>query len=196
MSHKTTPRMKERNGLIFLLSTSFLLPYQYFSTTVEKLSLEDLVHKSSRIVVGTCVSTESRWNGKNTLILTTSTVEISDQIKGETDGVIRVVTVGGTINGITQTVSGMPQFESGEEVILFLEPSKNTGWQPLGLAQGKLRITKNRITGEKEVFHSLSGLQLYDPSTHTISTQERPALVPLRLMMERIKRLARTDSRQ
>lgn len=185
--------MKKHNRLIFLLSIAFLLPYQYFSTTVEKFSLEDLVHKSSKIVVGRCVSTESRWNGKNTLILTTSTVEISDQIKGETDGMIRVVTVGGTVNGITQTVSGMPQFEPGEEVILFLEPSKNTGWQPLGLAQGKLRITKNRITGEMEVVHSLSGLQLYDPSTQTTSAQESPARAPLRLMMERIRRLVRSD---
>ena len=58
----------------------------------------------------------------------------------------------------------MPVFEPEEEVLLFLEPSKNGHWQPLGLSQGKFRILRNRQTGEEEVVHSLSGLELYDPA--------------------------------
>jgi hypothetical protein len=170
--------------VLILLATS-----QIAATTVEKFTLEDLVQKSSRIVLGKCVSTDSRWNAENTLILTTSRFAVSESFKGSTNGFITVTTVGGTLDGITQTVSGMPEFAPDEEVLLFLEPFKGANWQPLGMSQGKFKISRNRLTGEAEVIHSLSGLQLYDPVTRTLSQQEKPSRAPLRQVLERIKRL-------
>jgi hypothetical protein len=170
---------------VFLLCTSLSI----FSTTVEKFTLEDLVQKSGRIIVGKCFSTESHWNENNTLILTTSRFLVSEPLKGTRDSFVTVITVGGTLNGITQTVSGMPEFVPEEEVLLFLEPSRNSNWKPLGLSQGKFRILRNRVTGEAEVIHSLSGLQLYDPVTRRLSHSEKPSRAPLNQMVERIKRL-------
>jgi len=153
--------------------------------------LDDLVQKSGRIVVGKCLSRESRWNDRNTLILTTARFAVSEPLKGSNDGFVNVVTVGGTLDGITQEVSGMPVFEPEEEVLLFLEPSKNGHWQPLGLSQGKFRILRNRQTGEEEVVHSLSGLELYDPANRSLSQQEKPSRAPLKPMVERIRRMVR-----
>ena len=174
----------------------FLLPVclagtslSILSTTVEKFTLEDLVQKSGRIIVGKCLSTESRWNEDNTLILTTSRFVVSDALKGTPGSVVTVITVGGTLDGITQTVSGMPQFVQEEEALLFLEPSRNGNWKPLGLSQGKFRIVRNDLTGESEVVHSLSGLQLYDPATRRLSHSGKPSRAPLNQMVERIKRL-------
>jgi hypothetical protein len=161
------------------------------STTVEKFTLDDLVEKSGRIVVGKCISRESRWNDRNTLILTTARFAVSEQLKGSSDGFVNVVTVGGTLDGITQTVSGMPAFEPEEEVLLFLEASKNGDWQPLGLSQGKFRIIRNRQTGEEELVHSLSGLELYDPASRSLSQQEKPSRAPLKPMVEKIRRMVR-----
>lgn len=188
---KTSFHFIQSRYLIGVLALSFtcLSPLCVFPTTVEKFTLEDLVQKSGRIVIGKCFSTESRWNTTNTLILTTSRFVVSEPLKGASEGFIAVTTVGGTLDGITQTVSGMPQFLLEEEVLLFLEPSKNGNWQPLGLSQGKFRILRNRLTGEGEVVHSLSGLQLYDPVTRKLSQPEKPARAPLSQMVERIKRL-------
>jgi len=161
------------------------------STTVEKFTLEDLVQKSGRIFVGKCISRETRWNDRNTLILTTARFAVREPLKGAGDGFVNVVTVGGTVDGITQTVSGMPVFEPEEDVLLFLEQSKNGDWQPLGLSQGKLRILRNRQTGEDEVVHSLAGLELYDPASRTLSQQAKPLRAPLKPIMERIRRLVR-----
>ena len=161
------------------------------STTVEKFTLDDLVQKSGRIVIGKCISRESRWNDRNTLILTTARFTVSEPLKGSNDGFVSVVTVGGTLDGITQTVSGMPAFEPEEEVLLFLEASKNGDWQPLGLAQGKFRILRNRQTGEEEFVHSLSGLELYDPANRSLSQQEKPSRAPLKPMVEKIRRMVR-----
>jgi len=179
-----------RKQLLFVLSLMVFTRFPLLSTTVEKFTLDDLVQKSGRIIVGKCISRESRWNDRNTLILTTARFAVSEPLKGSSDGFVNVVTVGGTLDGITQTVSGMPVFEPEEEVLLFLEPSKNSHWQPLGLSQGKFRILRNRQTGEEEVVHSLSGLELYDPANRSLS-QEKPSRAPLKPMVEKIRRMVR-----
>jgi len=176
---------------LFSLWYVLTLSLRVFPTTVEKFTLDDLVQKSGRIIVGKCISHESRWNDRNTLILTTARFVVSESLKGSSDGFVNVVTVGGTLDGITQTVSGMPAFEPEEEVLLFLEPSKNGHWQPLGMSQGKFRILRNRQTGEQEVVHSLSGLELYDPSSRSLSQQGKPSRAPLKPMVERIRRMVR-----
>jgi hypothetical protein len=163
------------------------------ATTAEKLSLEELTRKSKKIVVGRCVSTESRWNEKNTLILTFSKFSVSENLKGESGGWVTVMTVGGTVNGITQTVSGTSQFAPDEEVILFLEDAKSSQWQPVGLSQGSFRILKESRTGQKEVIHRLSGLELYDASTRTVSTPQKSYRAPLEDFLGRVRGLIRTE---
>ena len=184
-------RTNMRKLLILALGWMLCGTFKSLSTTVEKFTLDELVQKSGRIIVGKCISRESRWNDRNTLILTTARFTVRETLKGSTDGFVSVVTVGGTLDGITQTVSGMPIFEPEEEVLLFLEPSKNGHWQPLGMSQGKFRILRNRLTGEEEVIHSLSGLELYDPISRSLSQQEKPSRAPLKPMVERIRRLVR-----
>ncbi len=189
----TSPRrikMRKQQFLISSLLTLFA-SFPLLSTTVEKFTLDDLVQKSGRIVIGKCISRESRWNDRGTLILTTARFVVSEPLKGSADGFVNVVTVGGTLDGITQTVSGMPVFEPEEEALLFLEPSKNGHWQPLGMSQGKFRILRNRQTGEEELLHSLSGLDLYDPASRSLSQQHKPSRAPLKPMVERIRRMVR-----
>jgi hypothetical protein len=159
------------------------------ATTVSKLSLEELVRKSGRIILGRCLSTESRWNQRNTLIYTYSKFAVTENFKGQAGGFVNVVTVGGTVDGITQAVSGMPQFEQDEEVVLFLEASKNDLWQPVGLSQGKFRIVKDSRTGDTEAILSLSGLQLYGTSSGNVSMQDKPQRIPLGQLIQRIKSL-------
>ncbi|MEW5978067.1 MAG: hypothetical protein AB1898_19910 [Acidobacteriota bacterium] len=160
-----------------------------WATTVERLSLEELVQKSNRIVQGQCLSTESRWTADHRLVLTRSRFAVTEDLKGKSGGFITVITVGGTVDNITQTVSGMPEFRTHEEVVLFLEPAKSGGWQPLGLAQGKYRIVRDSQSGQDEVIQSLGGLTLYDPSRRAISTDSSLRRAPLSAFKEEIKRL-------
>src|SRR5262249_9263656 len=184
-----TRRTVMKKVIVLSLGLALLASIPGAATTVEKLTLDDLVQKSGRIIVGKCVSRHSHWNDRNTLILTTARFAVSEPIKGSSDTFVDVVTVGGTLDGITQTVSGMPVFEPEDQALLFLEPSKNGYWQPLGLAQGKFRILRNKQTGEEEVFNSLSGLDLYDPANRSLSQQEKPARAPLKQVLEKIRRI-------
>jgi hypothetical protein len=163
------------------------------ATTVEKLSLEEMTRRSRRIVVGRCISTESRWNEKNTLILTFSKFSVSEDLKGESGGWITVMTVGGTVNGVTQNVAGTPQFAADEEVVLFLESSKSSQWQPVGLSQGRFRILRESRTGQQEVVHDLSGLELYDTSTRAASGPQKPYRMPLESFLGRVRNLIQTQ---
>ena len=159
------------------------------STTVEKLSLEELTRRSRKIVVGRCLSTASRWNEKHTLILTFSKFAVSEDLKGRSHGSVTVMTVGGTVDGITQTVSGSPHFFPNEEAILFLEATKSSHWQPVGLSQGKFLIVKDPRGSEKEVMHNLNGLELYDTSAKALSVQPKSFRAPLETFLSRLRKL-------
>jgi len=159
------------------------------ATTVQKLSLEELTRKSEKVVVGRCVSTESRWNEKNTLILTFSKFLVTEDLKGESSGWVTVMTVGGTVNGITQSVAGTPQFAPDEEAVLFLEGTKSSQWQPVGLAQGRFRILKESRTGQRQVLHDLSGLEFYDTSAQRSATPQRSHQAPLDSFLRQVRGL-------
>src|SRR5690242_12589607 len=65
-------RTHMRKQLILALGWMLCGTFESLSTTVEKFTLDELVQKSGRIIVGKCISRESRWNDRNTLILTTT----------------------------------------------------------------------------------------------------------------------------
>ena len=171
------------NGLLFAFDSK--------ATTVKQFELNELVAKSTLIFIGRCVSSESHWNSKRTLILTSSNFIVSESLKGPTNGSVNVTTVGGTLDGITQTVAGMPEFLGDEEVLLFLQPHSTGNWQVLGLSQGKFRIVNNPLTGEKETVRSLSGLTLYDSRHQKLSEDTRSSRMRLSELQERIRGLTK-----
>ena len=85
------------------------------------LSLEQMVELSQEIVVGTVVGSETRWEDR--LIVTVTTLEIGEAIKGHGRGRIEITQVGGTAVhpdtgvSITMTASTHVGFQSGEDVL-------------------------------------------------------------------------------
>ena len=110
------------------------------ATTVKQLSLEQMVRGSHRIMLGRRVSQETYWNKTRTRIYTATRFAVTEDLKGESRGAATVVTVGGTMDGLTQVVSGTPRFREHEEVLLFLEAGKGSYWILMGLSQGMFRI--------------------------------------------------------
>jgi hypothetical protein len=198
--HFSVPDMFRSNILVrtgwqvaFALTACLTVVSSTEASMVEKFTLEKMVQKSSKIVIGRCLSTESRWNEKKTLILTYSTFAVDEDLKGQSNGVITVVTIGGTVGEITQAVAGMPQFKANQEALLFLEPSKKGNWQTLALSEGHFQIIRNPKTGIQEAVHSLSGLQVYSAADHTVTREETPSRLPLSQLVERIRALMRNE---
>jgi hypothetical protein len=125
------------------------------ATTVERLTLEELAVRAPLIVEGTVRSSESHWSSNGKLIITTTTIEVTDSIKGQAPRTVAVTTIGGQVGRSVLRVAGMPVFKPGEATVVFLEPS-GAYRTVLGLGQGKFTIRAG------EVSNSVSDLSFPD----------------------------------
>jgi hypothetical protein len=113
---------------------------------VEKLSVESLTLGAAWILVGTVVDLESEWNNERTLIYTHVTVAVEDHIKGALEQTeVNVTVPGGQVGDVGVSVSGVPEFSKGEEVLLFLEENEAGEFHVLGGFQGKFVIYGDKI---------------------------------------------------
>jgi len=125
------------------------------ATTVERLTLEDLATRSQRIVQGVVRGSRTYWSPDGKLILTTTTIDVTEAIKGQGASTMEVTTVGGQIGDTVLHVGGMPAFVPGESTIVFVE--RSGGYLTvLGLGQGKFTVSNG------EVANSLSELTFAD----------------------------------
>ena len=84
------------------------------ATTVLRLDTPTLVQGSSDIVIGSVVSTNSRWNEAHTTILTDVTLRVEEALKGRrTGGTVTLTQMGGDVDGLHLEVGGSPVFRTG-----------------------------------------------------------------------------------
>lgn len=99
-----------------------------------KLDPNDLSRQSDSIISGKVTGVSSQWDTEAANIVTTVTVDVGGQLKGEEEPkTLTVVLPGGTVDGVTQIVSDTPTFRVGEEVVLFLN---EVSWHDLNFDAG------------------------------------------------------------
>jgi hypothetical protein len=131
-------------GLLALLSAS--------ATTLEKLSLDDMIAKSTSIVRGRVQGCNGEY--KAPLIYTHCKVAVSEHWKGTAPAVADVMILGGTANGKTQAFPGAPQLTEGQEYILFLWTGRSGMTQIIGFSQGAFDVSifpKGEVATQKTV---------------------------------------------
>ena|ERR1041385_4196238 len=125
------------------------------ATTVRRLSFDQLIGKAEIIVAGQVTDSRTYRTSDGKLILTSYTVQVGENIKGKAPATVTVTTVGGKVGNTTLRVSGMPQFQTGENTVLFLE--RSGGYTTVvGLNQGKFSISKGQVS------NTLTGLSFPD----------------------------------
>jgi hypothetical protein len=117
---------------------------QYQATTVERFSLDELALRSQTIIQGVVRGSRSFWSLDRKLILTATTLEVTESLKGQAARTVEVTTVGGQVDDTILHVSGMPAFTAGEHVVLFMERS-GAFTTVLGLGQGKFSISNGAV---------------------------------------------------
>jgi hypothetical protein len=115
------------------------------ATTVRRLSLDDLVAKAEVIVAGQVIDSRTYRTSDGKLILTSTTVQVGENIKGKTPPTLTVTTVGGKVGNTILRVSGMPEFQPGENAVLFLERS-GVYTTVVGLNQGKFSVSNGEVS--------------------------------------------------
>jgi len=116
------------------------------SGLVEKLSLEELAKTADFIVVGTVRDIKSERGASKRAIYTYVRVSVETQIKGPPDlRELTVVTPGGEVEGVVESVSTAPSFGAGERVVLFLQGTQASALSVVGGFQGKYDIQDSKV---------------------------------------------------
>jgi hypothetical protein len=110
-----------------------------WGATLELLSLNDLIVKSTTIVQAQVTGSSASFTG--TVIYTHYKVSVLAQWKGPTQSAIDVMVPGGTANGMRQTVPGVPQLVTGRQYVLFLWTSNQGRTYTMGFTQGVFNLT-------------------------------------------------------
>ena len=110
------------------------------ATVVPRLTLEEIVARSEVVVHGRCVRTWAAWDSERRFIWTHSEIQVLDRWKGAAGATVVVSELGGVVGEMGLAVDGMPRYEPGEEVVLFLYRVPNGYWRTRGLGQGKYEV--------------------------------------------------------
>jgi hypothetical protein len=121
------------------------------ATTMVSMSTEQLTEAASDIVQAHVVSQQSMWNATHTQIVTMTTLEVSQTLKGNASSTIQVRQLGGTVGNMTVRVPGDVAFRPQTEYVLFLEPADASSFHVVGLTQGAYPIYQDATTREARV---------------------------------------------
>jgi hypothetical protein len=109
------------------------------AATLQQLSFEELVQKSTAIVRAKVTNSYADFRGKE--IFTHWKLQIVEQLKGTST--VEVMGPGGSARGYHQSVSGAPQLVAGKEYLLFLWTSKSGATYFTGWGQGVFELSKD-----------------------------------------------------
>jgi hypothetical protein len=131
--------------LVTLLALGAATPVR--ATLVQRLSVPELVQRSTTIVHGTVQETHIDWEGGRARLYTYVTISAAEFLKGAAPGrkTITFRQLGGRDGDTIVTVPGSPRFSLKEEVLLFLTGDDAGGYpQVMGIFQGAFRPVPGR----------------------------------------------------
>jgi hypothetical protein len=134
------------------------------ATTLKRMSVADLSRAAHTIVRARCVATSTGWDSGE--IWTFTTLEVEEVWKGSVPTRITVRLIGGEAGNLKSTVSGVPRFGRGEELVLFLERTGAGDFSIVSWVQGTFRITHERGTESDFVTQDTAGFAVFNPVSH------------------------------
>ncbi|HEY2920172.1 MAG TPA: hypothetical protein VGK77_14395 [Candidatus Binatia bacterium] len=107
------------------------------ASTVQKLSFDRLIGEADLIVRGRVEELKIQQAADRRSMTTVVTVSIERQFKGPKVSSVTIEQPGGPMGDIAQGVPGLPEFSSGEDVVLFLKRQRGSTFKIVGGKQGK-----------------------------------------------------------
>ena len=122
-----------------LLGLIVALPARAMS--VLPLYLDEIVNDAAIAFQGKSLENHSEHDPHSNSIVTYSTFEVQEVLKGEVGAKHTIKQIGGKLQGEINQTAGVPTFTVGESYILFLYGVSASGFSsPVGLGQGKFNI--------------------------------------------------------
>ena len=161
----------------FVLAVS--LACSALATTLERLTLDEMIQKSTAIVRGKVLdfSTVQRGN----VVYTVYRLQVAERIKGGAGpATTEIYLPGGAIAGYRQSFAGTPQMNRGADYVVFVWVSPKGVPQVVGLGQGLFDV-KLSTTGETILSRGPLEAEVLSPSGKPVDDQG------LKLTLERLR---------
>src|SRR5271170_2780444 len=142
------------------------------ATTLERMSIAKMTQRAQLVVRAQCLGNSVAWDGGE--IWTFTSFEVEDSWKGAPSGAAQQLTVrllGGSVGNMTSTVSSVPRFRPGEEVILFLQPTARGDYSIVSWVQGTFRIRRDARSGAEIVVQDTAEFDTYDAATRQFDAE-------------------------
>ncbi len=131
------------------------------ATVMVEVPLEDMILGADAIVHGRVIANDVRMSldrgelEPNTFV----TIEVTEWLAGEGGRTVTLRELGGTFQGITTEVVGVPRYAVGDEVIVFLERREDgrEDLRTMAMAQGQFRV-RHSLTEAPRVERDLEGV--------------------------------------
>ena len=122
--------------------------------TSQKLSFERLIAEADVIARGRVDELKTRQDSDRRSFTTVVTFSVERQFKGPKISSLAIEQPGGSIGDLAQGVPGLPEFSSGESVIIFLKRQRRDVYRVVGGKQGKFSV--KTLPGKNEVVEDLA----------------------------------------
>jgi len=119
-----------------IIAATFLLSVPAFAATFVVPDDRDLPKRADAIVVGTAIDSYPQWSADGG-VETLTVFSVGEVIKGNVSPTINIVEPGGSIDGVSVVIAGVPRFAAGEKSLLFLRKTGGDRWAVADLAVGK-----------------------------------------------------------
>lgn len=165
--------MRTRSRIGRVAAAGLVLLALVHATTLQKLSLDDMIQQSTGIVRAKVTGSRAALRGQN--IFTYYRLQVleapkrGDRELGQNKDV-EVAVPGGMVDGIRQIAVGSPELTPGSEYVLFLWTGKSGLTQIIGLSQGLFRTSKD-ASGAVRLTRAAASEPMVNKSGRTVPDQ-------------------------
>ena len=167
------------------------------AATLRPLLLDEVIDSAAVGFHGKCVSNRVELDTATRFIVTYTTFEVRDVLKGDVAATHVIKQIGGVLpDGVSgMVVPGVPTYAVGEEYVVFLAGVSSLGFSsPVGLSQGSFAVqtgkTGKAIVTSRDLRELTSNMPRADLSAEVVNSAQPFRQIPL----SDFKRLARTHA--
>jgi hypothetical protein len=133
------------NFFVFLVLSFFFIQFNALSQTFQS-EMKALAKGADVILTGKVVQQKSDWIQNKSRIVTRTTIQVSEYLKGDrNENTVVVNHPGGEVDGVGELYTHMPEFSDNEEVLLFLKKdTKSPEYKVFSGEDGKISLIRNK----------------------------------------------------
>lgn len=132
------------------------------AATLERLSLDEMISKSTAIVRGTVSGIRTTFTGRD--IYTHYRISVDERFKGQAQKSVEITVHGGSYGNFHQTTPGSPVLNQGDQYVFFLWTSNSGVTWITGMTQGLFQLNGSE-SAEPMATRAASRELMLDPGT-------------------------------